>query len=260
MKMLLVAPLTFGNRERRLAVVAAAAEFVLIERIHLHARPAFFVFEDGGMAAAAFEHRSMDLMAEDGGGHVPRGVTEILLHDCRHFMALGAVFGGECRLSVMAFSAEVATIHGIHRYVRRAFFHLEDLRVTFAAAVFSCMVLVGEIHRHAGRGVRKRREVMAVIAGGLVEIHLLVRLYYMTLVAMDSEGDMLRMRELSGHVFRKFLIGMAFETRKTGVLQRHEYRRLRHLLFRRLSRTPFAGSEKKGKRKDNDHSSCHHTS
>ena len=175
-------------------------------------------------------------------------------------MALRTIFRGERCLSVVAFPAERILIHIVHRYPRRAFFHLEDFRMTFATAVFLCVTLMGEIHRHAGIGISKRREVMAVIADVLVEIYLFVRLYYVALVTMHSEGDMLCMREFPRHVFRKLLIGMTFKTGQTGVLQRREHRCPLDLRFRLLSRAPLTGSEHQDKGEDCDYSFCHHFS
>ena len=51
-----MAALAFGGAERRLAVVADAAIFVLVYVIHLYARAASFVFENGRVTITAPEH------------------------------------------------------------------------------------------------------------------------------------------------------------------------------------------------------------
>ncbi len=144
--------------------MALAAELVLIQVIHLHAGAAFFIFKDRGMAVAAFKHRRMHLMAENRRRHIPGGIAEVFFKSC-HVMALGAVLYVKGNPAVMASPAGAAFIHFVHYDIRRSFFHLEELRMAFAAAEFLRMVLVRKCHRQAGGGICKRRKVMAVVTG-----------------------------------------------------------------------------------------------
>lgn len=140
--------LALGSTEGRLAVMTFAAELVLIEGVHLHSGTAFLIFEDRRMAAAAIEHCGMHLVAKYCGRHIAGRVTEVFFQ-ARHVMALGAFLCGECNSAVMTSAAGAAFIHLVHHDVRSALFHLEELWVALAAAVFSCMVLVGERHRQS---------------------------------------------------------------------------------------------------------------
>ena len=85
-----MASLTFRRTERSLAVMTTAAEFALVYLIHLHARAAFFELKDSGMAVAAFEHRCVELMAEDRRIQTAGRIREFFL-ECAHLMTFCAV-------------------------------------------------------------------------------------------------------------------------------------------------------------------------
>ena len=61
--------LALARGEGAFAVMTLSAELVLVQVIHLHARPALLILEYGRMTFAAFEHGGMHLMAEDRRGH-----------------------------------------------------------------------------------------------------------------------------------------------------------------------------------------------
>ena len=93
------------------------------------------------MAVIAFEHGCMELVAEDRRALSAGRIREFLLK-CGHLMALCAVCRGKGLLAVMTASAGTALIHQVHGYPGSALFHVEELRMTFAAGKFLCMVLV----------------------------------------------------------------------------------------------------------------------
>ncbi len=188
-------PLALACGEGRLAVVALAAELALVKIIHLHAGAAFFVLKDRRVAVTAFEHRGMNLVAEDRGRHIARGIGKVLLEPA-HVMALCAVFYVKGDPSVMASAAGSAFIHLVHDDVRGAFLHLEEFRMALAAAVFLRMVLVREVDRKPGGGISECRKVMAVITGVFVKRHLLMRHHHVALVTVHTHTQVLRVREL----------------------------------------------------------------
>lgn len=139
--MLFMAFLAFGRTECGLAVMTFSAEFALVNVIHLYARSALFEFKDSGMAVVAFEHRCVELMAEDRRTHLSGRIRE-LFFECGHFMTLYAVCRGKGLLPVMAIPTGIALIHQIHGYSGSTLFHIEKFRVTFAAGRSPGMALV----------------------------------------------------------------------------------------------------------------------
>ena len=81
--------------------MTTAAEFALVDIIHLHSRAAFFEFENSGVAVLAFKHGSMELVAEDSRALAAGRIRELLLKS-GHLVALCAVCRGKCLLAVMA--------------------------------------------------------------------------------------------------------------------------------------------------------------
>ena len=148
-QLLLMAFLAFHRAERRLTVMTTAAEFALVNIIHLHSRAALFELKDSGMAVLAFQHRCMEFVAEDSRGLAAGRIREFLFKS-GHLMALCAVCRGKGLLAVVTASTGIALIHKVHGYLRSTLFHVEDLRMTFAAGIFLRMVLVCEGNRHPG--------------------------------------------------------------------------------------------------------------
>lgn len=108
--------LAFRGAERHLAVMTTAAEFTLVYIVHLHAGAALFELKDSGVAAIAFQHRCMELMAEDRRLQTSGGVREFFF-ECGHLMAFCAVRRGEGLFAVMTASAGIALIHQVHGYL-----------------------------------------------------------------------------------------------------------------------------------------------
>jgi hypothetical protein len=181
--------LAFRRAERHLAVMTAAAEFALIYIVHLHAGAAFFELKDSGVAAIAFQHSCMELVAEDCRGLSGRRIREFLLKR-GHLMALCTVCRGEGPLAVVTASTGTALIHKVHGYPGGALFHVEDLRMTFAAGIFLRMVLVCEGNRHSGACEGEVSQLMATVTDILVQVRFLMGFYYMALVAVNSEASM----------------------------------------------------------------------
>ena len=103
-QLLLMASLAFHRAERRLAVMTTAAEFTLVNIIHLHSRAALFELKDSGVAAIAFQHRCMELVAEDRRGLAAGRIREFLFKR-GHLMAFCAVRRGKSLLAVVTASA-----------------------------------------------------------------------------------------------------------------------------------------------------------
>jgi hypothetical protein len=191
-----MAALTFRRSEGSLTVVTLATELVLVDCVHLHARAALLVFEDGGMAIFTLKHARMQLMAEYRRRHISRWITEILFERC-HDMALCALLRREGGLSVMTLAAKIPPVELVHRDVRGTPLHREEFRVTFVAAESPRVVLMRKGDRHRSIRKCKSRQVMAVVAGVFVQRHFFVRFDGMTLIAVDSEAKMLGMREFA---------------------------------------------------------------
>ena len=83
--------------------MTTATEFALINIIHLHSRAALFELKNSGMAVLAFQHRCMELMAEDSRGLAAGRIREFLL-ERSHFMALCAVCRGKGPLAIVTAS------------------------------------------------------------------------------------------------------------------------------------------------------------
>ena len=111
-----MASLAFRRTKRSLAVMATAAEFALVYIIHLHARTAFFELKNSCMATAAFEHRCVELMAEDRRIQTAGRIREFFL-ERGHLMAFCAVCRGEGYPGVMTASTGIALIHLLHGYL-----------------------------------------------------------------------------------------------------------------------------------------------
>lgn len=139
--------LAFARAESRLSVVAFPAVPVLINRIHLHARAAFFVFEYRGMTIIAVEHRGVERVAEDCRGHIAGGIFEIFFHS-GHVMAFCAVLRGEGHGAVMTLSAIFTFVKVFHRHRGRSPLHLKSSRVALIAAEHIGMALMREIYGH----------------------------------------------------------------------------------------------------------------
>ena len=105
--------LAFHGAKRRLTIMTTAAEFALVNIIHFHSGTTLFELKDGGMAAIAFQHRCMELVAEDSRG-LPAGRIREFLLKSGHLMALCAVCRGKGLLAVVTASAGVAPIHKVH--------------------------------------------------------------------------------------------------------------------------------------------------
>ena len=169
--------------------MTTATEFALINIIHLHSRAALFELKNSGMAVLAFQHRCMELMAEDSRGLAAGRIREFLLKS-GHLVALCTVCRGEGPLAVVTTSTGIALIHKVHGYLRGTFFHVEDLRMTFAAGKFFRMVLVCKGNRHPGTGEGEVCQLMATVTDILVQVRFLMGFYYMALVTVNSEAYM----------------------------------------------------------------------
>ena len=160
----------------------------------------------------------MKLMAEDRGLQTAGGIRE-LFFERGHLVALCAICRGKGLLAIMTASTGTALIHEIHRYLRSALFHGEQLGMTFAAGIFLCMVLVRENNRHAGSCIGEIRHLMASVTYILVQVGFPVGFYDMTLVAVDTKAHMFCVRKFPGFIDGELLIGMASETWETGLTQ-----------------------------------------
>ena len=134
----------------------------------------------------------MELVAEDRRGLSAGRIREFLLKR-GHLMALCAVCRGESLLAVVTASAGTALIHEVHRHPGGALFHVEELRVTFAAGKFLRMVLVCEGNRHPGTSEVQVCQLMATITDVLVQVRFLMGLNNMTLVTVNSKAYMFYM-------------------------------------------------------------------
>jgi hypothetical protein len=181
--------LAFHRAERRLTVMTTAAEFALVNIIHLHSRSALFELKDSGVAVLAFQHRCVEFVTEDSRGLAAGRIREFLLKS-GHLMALCAVCRGEGPLSVVTVSTGIALIHKVHGYPGSTFFHVEDFWMTFAAGKFLRMVLVCEGNRHPGTCEGKVCQLMATVTDILVQVRFLMGFYYMALVTVNSEAYM----------------------------------------------------------------------
>jgi len=181
--------LAFRRAERHLAVMTTAAEFALIYIVHLHAGAAFFELKDSGVAATAFQHRRMELVAEDRRIQAAGRIREFLL-ERGHLMALCAVCRGEGPLAVVTASTGIALIHQIHGDLRSALLHIEVLGMTFAAGIFLRMLLVRENNRHPGTGENEVCQFMATVTDILVQVCFLMGFYDMALVTVYAEAYM----------------------------------------------------------------------
>ena len=139
------------------------------------------------MAAIAFQHSCMELVAEDSRALAAGRIREFLLKG-GHLMALCAVCRGEGLLAVVAASTGTALIHKVHGYPGSALFHVKDLRMTLAAGISLRMVLVCKGNRHPGACEGQVCQLMATVTDILVQVRFLMRFYYMALVAVDPEA------------------------------------------------------------------------
>ncbi len=108
-----MAPLAFHGSKCRLAVVTTAAEFPLIDSVHIHVRSTLFELKDGGMTVSALEHGSMELMAEDRGSLSFRLVLKLLL-ERRHFVAFYTGCSCKSLFAVMTTAAGLTPVHHVH--------------------------------------------------------------------------------------------------------------------------------------------------
>ena len=101
-------------------------------------------------------------------------------------MALCTGRGCEGPFPVMTSSAGIAFVHVVHGQLGVALLHQEKLGMTLATTEPFRMALVGKVYRHARCFKRERRQLVAGIAGILVDIRFLMFLDDMASIAVYS--------------------------------------------------------------------------